>query len=593
MNLKDKIFGINNFEFNKTINEIEYDGVYVSYNGNEATIGYTTKVQKARCYFLLSMKITKGETNFEIKEKPVFETCGPMLDMSRGGVTKKDAVKDYIDKMAALGLNMLMLYTEDTYELEGYPFFGYMRGGYTIDELKEIDDYAYEMGVEVIPCIQTLGHLGQYLKWRDTAPYRENNNALLPDEEKTYEFIEAEIKTMRTAFRSNRIHLGMDEVVGLGHGQFFEKHGLEPKLDIFNRHLKRVLGIAEKYDFESIIWADMYFSAENDRYYGVEDAVVPQYAIDSAPTNVELCFWHYYDREYSYYHKKFVQYERFQNPVSFGGGVWTWDGFVPYFGFTLDTMLPALKACVDHNVKNVYATMWGNGGCETDYFKAFDGLAVFSEYCYKGTECTVDDIYDAAGYITNADRKFIDTLSSLFLGFDGAAGIGKGLLYTDPLINLLHFDIDYNGIKDTYEQALVNLKEYEYHEDYRYYKYFITIALKKAEIIFNLQREYKADNKEYLLYVANELIPELKNDYNEFFNEFSAVWHKRYKVFGFEAIDNHFGGVNNRLTYASNVLNKYCSNELDSIDELEPEIIKGLQLTWRYAPSYMNSYLPY
>lgn len=468
-----------------------------------------------------------------------------------------------------------------------------MRGGYSIDELKEIDDYAYEMGVEVIPCIQTLGHLEQYLKWGITAPYRENGRALLPDEEETYQLIEAEIKTMRKAFRSGRIHLGMDEVVGLGHGQFFEKHGLEPKLDIFNRHLKRVLEIAQKYDFESIIWADMYFSAENDRYYAVPDAVVPQYAIDGAPENVELCFWHYYDRDYSYYHKKFVQYERFQNPVSFGGGVWTWDGLIPYFGFTKDTMIPALQACVDHNVKNVYATLWGGDCCETNYFKAFDGLAVFSEYCYKGKDCTIDDIYDMAGYITDSDRDFIDTISSLFLGFDGATDVGKGLFYTDPLINLLHFDIDYNTVKDAYEHALIKLEDYAYLEDYKYYKYYITIVLKKAEIIFNLQKEYKAGNTEYLLNIANSVIPELKNDYNKFYDEIYAQWHKRYKVFGFEVLDTNFGGIYNRLTYASNVINKYCTNEIDRIEELEPEIIGGLKLTWRKVPSYMKTWLPF
>lgn len=44
------------------------------------------------------------------------------------------------------------LYTEDTYKIDGEPFFGYLRGGYTQEHLKEIDDYAFNLGIEVIPC---------------------------------------------------------------------------------------------------------------------------------------------------------------------------------------------------------------------------------------------------------------------------------------------------------------------------------------------------------------------------------------------------------------------------------------------------------
>ena len=45
--------------------------------------------------------------------------------------------KKYIDNIAALGFNMLMLYTEDVYEMPEYPRFGYMRGRYTKDEIND------------------------------------------------------------------------------------------------------------------------------------------------------------------------------------------------------------------------------------------------------------------------------------------------------------------------------------------------------------------------------------------------------------------------------------------------------------------------
>ena len=87
-----------------------------------------------------------------------YKRFGVMLDVSRNGVMKVPEVKRYIDYLVRMGYNTLELYAEDLYEIEGEPYFGYLRGVYTSAELKEIDAYAISKGVELIPCIQTLAH---------------------------------------------------------------------------------------------------------------------------------------------------------------------------------------------------------------------------------------------------------------------------------------------------------------------------------------------------------------------------------------------------------------------------------------------------
>lgn len=587
--MKDKIFAITNFSFDGNICEKDYDGVYVSYDGTNAVIGYSSKVQKARALFLLSMKVSGGETSFEITEKPVFDTCGPMIDMSRGGVMKPEAVKRYIDRVAALGLNMLMLYTEDMYELDGYPMFGYLRGRYTCEELKDMDDYAYEMGVELIPCIQTLGHLAAYLRWGEASSFKENASVILPDEDKTYEFIEAEIKTIHSCLRSKRIHLGMDEAVGLGLGSYLKKHGMKKPLDIFNRHLDKVLGIARKYGYEPMIWSDMYFGSEDPNYYYELDAVIPDYALKSAPKDVELVFWDYYHDFYEYYDKKFIQQARFPNTTAFAGGVWTWDGYAPNFEYTLKSMEPALKCSIDRGIKTVIATMWGNGGCECDFFKAFDGLAVFSEFCYKGSACTHDDIYAAAGHIIGADRSYIDAVADFHLGHPGADGVGRGLFYCDPLINLLCWDNDYDETVSVYRNSLDVLRNYPDHEWHKFYTLLFEIVEAKADIVCNLQKEYKADNKQYLLTLAKDKIPALRVKYKEFYKLFADTWRSNYKPFGFEVYAQRFGGIDIRLEYTIERLNEYCNGISDKIEELDEDIIQGINKPWRYARDFMNT----
>src|SRR5699024_5173996 len=176
------------------------------------------------------------------------QTCalpiyGVMLDASRNAVLTVDGIKDMLRKMAIMGLNTLMVYTEDTYEVDDYPYFGYMRGRYTEKELKLCDEYATHLGIEMIPCIQTLAHLTEALKWNYAIELRDTADILLAGEQKTYDFLEKIIKAASKPFKSNRIHIGMDEAHQLSLGKYLDKHGYEERFSIMNRNLKEVVPI--------------------------------------------------------------------------------------------------------------------------------------------------------------------------------------------------------------------------------------------------------------------------------------------------------------------------------------------------------------
>ena len=145
------------------------------------------------------------ETGREICEKSRYGTLCYMADNSRNSVMTVDATKRLIRHLALMGYDSLMLYTEDTFEVPGYPYFGYMRGAYTEQELRDIDDYAYQFGMEVIPCIQTLAHLETTLRWPGFNGMRDTTGILLVGEERTYEFITAILRQCRKCFRSHRI----------------------------------------------------------------------------------------------------------------------------------------------------------------------------------------------------------------------------------------------------------------------------------------------------------------------------------------------------------------------------------------------------
>ena len=211
-------------------------------DGQSVTITWAEPVQFYRCLSLIPQPLAACD----IHEKVGFKTSGPMFDCSRNAVLSPEALRFFLRKMALMGLNMGMMYTEDTYEVPEQPYFGYKRGRYTYDELKAADEYAALFGIELIPCIQTLGHLDRVMKWPVYHHVRENDSVIEPDREETYVILEQMIRAAAAPYRTKRIHLGMDEAWGLGLGAHLYRHGYENPQFIMKRHLKRVLDICEK-----------------------------------------------------------------------------------------------------------------------------------------------------------------------------------------------------------------------------------------------------------------------------------------------------------------------------------------------------------
>ena len=142
-------------------------GLSVICDGGRLTVKYAEKHHFFRAFGLAVQHLSKGETVFNVTEKAYFTMNGPMFDLSQAASAFNiTELKSIIRRLALMGLNTLMLYTEDNYEVPSQPYFGYMRPRYTQEELKELDGYAYSLGIEMIPCIQTLSHLQEALKWK-------------------------------------------------------------------------------------------------------------------------------------------------------------------------------------------------------------------------------------------------------------------------------------------------------------------------------------------------------------------------------------------------------------------------------------------
>ena len=291
-----------------------------------------------------------------------------MLDVSRDGVMKVEEVKRYAGIIKKMGYNALGLYMEDVYEIEDEPYFGHLRGRYSKNELKDINDYCKSIGITAIPYIQTLAHLEGIFKWVEYQNVRDIANILLVGEEKTYELIEKMFRTLRDCFDTEKINIGMDEAPMMGRGVYLDKHGYPDSVqDLLYEHLVKVSAIADKYGFKPTMWSDLIMHMARD---GKEVKV---------PENVTLCYWDYYRDSKKEYDQNLKKHLAVTDKVAFAGGAWAWTGFAPMNEFSYRTMKYAMQCCRERDIKDVTITVWGDDGRECSCFAVLPALFYCAE----------------------------------------------------------------------------------------------------------------------------------------------------------------------------------------------------------------------
>ncbi|MDG0813575.1 beta-N-acetylhexosaminidase [Cohnella rhizosphaerae] len=520
---------------------------------------------------------------FRIEEVPQFDMNGPMFDVSQGGaVIRTASVKAFLRKMALMGLDMIMLYAEDSFDVAGQPYFGYMRGRYTQDEIKEMDDYADLFGIEMIPCIQTLSHLADVLKWNAFADIRDDHETMLVGYDRTYEFIEQMIAAAAAPVRTKRIHIGMDEAWKLGLGNYLSKNGLRSKFDIMNDHLKRVMEIVERHGLVPMMWSDMYFRAgsETGDYYDV-DGVISDEVIAGMPQNMQYVYWDYYHYDEAFYTDFVQRHKRFGSTPIFAGGIWNWKGFVLNYGATFDSTNAALNVCKREGVREVIATLWGDDGTECDWFSALLGLQLFAEHGYAA-ELDEDKLRRRFHYCTGAHMDDFMAIKNI----DEPPGIKPGnletynpsryMLWQNVMMGL--FDANIRGLEvaEHYaglekEMALYKTRNGEYGFVFEVLERLCAVLALKADAGIRITDAYLAGDKAALSRMAQETLPEIRTRVEKLRDYHIERWHIVNKAFGWDIIDLRYGGLLASLSTAIARIASFVEGRAERLEELEEQ----------------------
>lgn len=568
--LAQRMFRMAGVSLNWHVEAREAEELTLSLSGDILTVCAPDLSGAGRGLFQAACALKEGRQIPRLTQRRHIASCGMMLDMSRGGVMTVEAVKRMIDAQAALGLNLMMLYTEDTYPVAGYPYLGYLRGRYTEAELRELDDYAASSGVELVPCIQTLAHLEQFLQWSESTPLKDNDTCLLVDEPKVYDFIRAELESVSRIFRSRRIHIGMDEAHGIGLGKYYALHGPTDRFALLTRHLNRVVDMCQTLGLKPIMWSDMFYrlgSAKND-YYD-PDARVPESAVANIP-QVALCYWDYYHQDESFYTGMLEGHRRMGKEVVFAGGLWTWSGFLPQVKRTEATSFPALRACLKAGVNTVLATLWGDDGCETDYRLTLNQLPIYAEHCWLGDACTPEECHRQGERLTGLPQGVYEAMGAFYPNAEDLRP-GKMLVYADPLYPLLEGLWDLTGYAESLDKAAAVLAGRP--EDPRcvYAGLLLTIARKKLAWISALRPAYVRGDRAEVSRMAREELPALRALYERLLTVWRDQWEEARKRNGWETPCARLGAVMARLDDVQHALLRWAEGQTDRVDELEEQ----------------------
>ena len=559
------------------------DRLEVRFDGREAFISCREKAHFYRGVALLLRELDKG-TSFSLEESPAFEKTGAMFDVSRNAVLKPESVKLLLRKMACMGMNAAMLYTEDTYEVPGYPYFGYQRGAYSADVIKELDDYADALGIELIPCIQTLGHLGNVLKWERMKPYADTAEVLLCDNDEVYRLIEDMIVAASSPVRSKRIHIGMDEAMDLGLGRFLQQHGYENGFSIIARHFDRVMEILRRHGLAPLIWSDMYFrlASKTADYYDLE-GTIPQEVIDRTPRDAALVYWDYYHLDEAFYEDFIARHKRFPNRLVFAGGLWTWSTLAVHYGMAFRTSVPALRQCRKQGVQEVFVTMWGDDGAESSLLSSLLGLQLYAESTFA-EDVSLERLRDRFAACTGESMDaFLDISRMDVPGWsipeDGLPPLeshyySRVILYADPLLDLFAKNLEGIDLTEHYRQ-MVPLMERHASESrscaqiFHYYAVLADFLADKCTLPERIRTAYRGGNREVLSQLAQTDIPALVKKAESLRISWRELWFAYNKPFGFEVLDTRLGGAAARLETAAARLAEYLDRGCEKIDELE------------------------
>ena len=179
-------------------------------------------------------------------------------------------IEQFVDILADNGYNALHLYLEDRIRTKSYPYSA-ADDSYSPEEMRHIVAYAKKRGVEVFPCVATLGHAERFLKHKELEHLAElqgdmkgrfggsQKMSFCPSNPDVMKFLEKYLAEVAEIFPSKYFHAGLDEVWDFVLCEKCRKNAPNAAAEgeLFLKHVIKVHDCLKKLGKRMMMWTDM------------------------------------------------------------------------------------------------------------------------------------------------------------------------------------------------------------------------------------------------------------------------------------------------------------------------------------------------
>ena len=348
-----------------------------------------------------------------IDDSPVFAHRGIMLDVSRGKVPSLATLHALVDLCVRLKLNVLMLYVEHTFAFRRHPEIGAGASPLTAEALRELDAHAAACHVDLIPSLQSLGHMERILSLPRYAPLAESERrwTLSPADPGTYRLLAELYDEFLPNFRSGWFNANCDEPFDLESGRSRERAQALGPGGVYLEHVERVRELAARHGKRTLIWGDV-VHAHPER-------------IAAIPRELTLLDW-WYEADFDY--------ERVRRFAEHGIRFWvcpgtsSWNSLYPRLENSALNIARYAEAGRRHGADGLLVTDWGDFGHYNLLGSSWFAYAFAAQQAWSGEPSERDfdrafarEIFgDASGETTRRVRALGAIHDAGFAAFNGS-----------------------------------------------------------------------------------------------------------------------------------------------------------------------------
>ncbi len=214
------------------------------------------------------------------------------IDLGRQ-IETVEYLKEYIDFAKANDYNAVLLYIEAAIKVACTPFFRDDET-FTPDQIREVVAYGNQQGIDIIPALENLAHIDNFLRYDELAYLTECEDAevdgrglwsgrgdcVCVSNMQARKFFDTYYEQVISLFTSKYVHAGMDEPFDFAVCPRCAerlKNG-ETKMDLFYEHLMHTYHQLKEMGKTMMMWDDFF------QYMDVAEKL---------PRDIILCLWNY------------------------------------------------------------------------------------------------------------------------------------------------------------------------------------------------------------------------------------------------------------------------------------------------------------